>query len=103
MWDLVGNPEDRFSQNEAHISKIIICITIFSDDICSIKRAYSSDRFVKSNRPFYTDTPYEKVFVLLLIIDLSARHLSIPRCIQLQQAFLAVKWTERYVEYPCVC
>ena len=20
MWDLVGNPEDRFSQNEAHIS-----------------------------------------------------------------------------------
>ena len=24
MWDLVGNPEDRFSHNEAHVSSIIV-------------------------------------------------------------------------------
>ena len=22
MWDLVGNPEDRFSHNEAHIERV---------------------------------------------------------------------------------
>ena len=29
MWDLVGNPEDRFSQNEAHI---IITMKEFPED-----------------------------------------------------------------------
>ena len=23
MWDLVGNPEDRFSHNEAHFARIV--------------------------------------------------------------------------------
>ena len=34
MWDLVGNPEDQFSHNEAHIIIIIIIIiiTLFQED-----------------------------------------------------------------------
>ena len=32
MWDLVGNPEDRFSHNEAHINQggYFVKLTIFS-------------------------------------------------------------------------
>ena len=29
VWDLVGNPEDRFSHNEAHIKAVAnVCLTI---------------------------------------------------------------------------
>ena len=34
MWDLVGNPEDRFSQNEAHFRDIIRqCANCGKDDV----------------------------------------------------------------------
>ena len=28
MWDLVGNPEDRFSYNEVHIATVVCCLDV---------------------------------------------------------------------------
>ena len=36
MSDLVGNPEDRFSQNEAHIIKATRIILLLSINVCYV-------------------------------------------------------------------
>ena len=44
MWDLVGNPEDRFSHNEAHIVFLLQRLAIAREfgDKAAERRAYSN-------------------------------------------------------------
>ena len=46
MWDLVGNPEDRFSQNEAHII-LGFGVTLYVDVVNVIGAILNECKIVK--------------------------------------------------------
>ena len=46
MWGLVGNPEDRFSHNEAHIIKVLIPLLGSADELPLIVMVFTKSRLI---------------------------------------------------------